>query len=567
MTPHTPMTADTPEPASPAPPAHPARPALPPAPAPPPSPARVAACAGALAALVGALAATVATGGTLGPLDTMGPLRAWYLVDAALFVLATALLRRVADPRRTAALVLAGSVALALTGLLAPPRTSDDAYRYLWDGHVQASGTSPYRYTPTDPALAGLRAADPALFPVTGSCVGWDLHQAGAICTHLNRPTVHTIYPPVAEVWFLGLYEAGQLTGGHGVRPAQAGGALLAVLTTGALLLLLRRIRAPLHRAAWWGWFPGVALWAVNDAHVDTLGVLLTVCGLAAARAATTRATTAHAAARGTAHAVGRRAATRRTLLGGALLGAATATKLIPALTLPGALSGVLRRGRRPSLRDLALPAVALLAFLLCYLPYLLASGLGVLGYLPGYLQEEGYDQGTRFGLLTLLGLKPSLLPLLVAAILLTAVLAVLRHGDPAAPWRGSLLVTGTALFLAAPGYPWYALLVVGLVVLDGRWEWLGLAAAPAVMVVVGAAAQQPAYTAALCLVLAGTAARHLLRTAARIGAAPLTAGPLTAEPFPADPPSGVSAARTVPPPARPARRVDPRPSRTGSSR
>ncbi|MHA6760388.1 hypothetical protein [Streptacidiphilus sp. PAMC 29251] len=89
--------------------------------------------------------------------------------------------------------------------------------------------------------------------------------------------------------------------------------------------------------------------------------------------------------------------------------------------------------------------------------------------------------------------------------------LLVLRRGDPDRPWRGALLVTGTALFLAAPGYPWYALLVVALVALDGRWEWLGLPAAAAAVVVVGGGAQQPAYTAALCLVLAGTAVRTLL--------------------------------------------------------
>ncbi|MFC1414622.1 hypothetical protein ACEZCY_36550 [Streptacidiphilus sp. N1-12] len=491
----------------------------------------------ALAGLTAALAATVTSGGTLG---AVGPLRGWYPADAVLFALAIVLLRRVGDPRRTAALVLAGSVALALTGLLAPPRTSDDAYRYLWDGRVQAAGTSPYAYAPTDPALAGLRAADPALFPVTGSCTGWDLHRSGTICTHLNRPTVHTIYPPVAEVWFLGLYRAGRATGGHGVRTAQAGGALLAVLTTGALLLVLRRIRAPLHRAALWGWCPGVALWAVNDAHVDTLGVLLMVCGLAAVRVGAGTPGTAPTA---------RAASRRRGLLGGALLGAATATKLIPALALPGAMAGVLRRGRRPTVRDLLVPAAALAAFLLCYLPYVLVSGPGVIGYLPGYLQEEGYDQGNRFGLLTLLGLPGRLLPALAALILLAAVLLVLRRGDPDRPWRGALQVTGTALFLAAPGYPWYALLVVALVALDGDWEWLGLPGAAAAVVVVGGGAQQAGYTAALCLLLAGTAVRTLLRTA-RLDALTVSAP-----------------AALLPVPAPAAARAVPRPIHTGSSR
>lgn len=43
----------------------------------------------------------------------------------------------------------------------------------------------------------------------------------------------------------------------------------------------------------------------------------------------------------------------------------------------------------------------------------------------------------------------------------------------PRQPWRGALLLTGTALLLLSPNYPWYSLFVVALVALDGRWEWL----------------------------------------------------------------------------------------------
>ena len=456
--------------------------------------AATAQCVLALAALVAALVGTFTSGGTLGHRD---PLYGWYAADVLLFAVAIVLLRRV-PARRSTALVLLGSLAVALTGLLAAPRTSDDAYRYLWDGQVQAAGISPYADAPTAPALAALRARDPALFPVTGNCTGWDLHRADGICTHINRPTVHTIYPPVAEFWFYGLHQAGRITGRAGIGVAQAGGALLAVAATGALLLVLRRTRAPAHRAALWGWCPAVAAWAVNDAHVDTLGALLMVCGLGLLVAGPVGG--------------------RRRGASGVLLGLATGTKLIPALAVPGAMSGCLARGRRPGPRDLLVPAVAGVTFLLCYTPYVIASGLGVLGFLPGYLQQQGYDQGTGFGLLALLGIPQPLLPVTVAAVLLAAVLYVLRYGDPQAPWRGALTVTGTALFLAAPDYPWYALLVVALVALDGRWEWLALPVAGEAMYLSDGTLQQPAYAAALYLVLAGAAVRGLWR-AARAGA------------------------------------------------
>ncbi|GAA5020821.1 hypothetical protein GCM10025734_75380 [Kitasatospora paranensis] len=146
----------------------------------------------------------------------------------------------------------------------------------------------------------------------------------------------------------------------------------------------------------------------MNDAHVDTLGALLMTAGLlvAAARPATGR----------------RRAAS------GALLGAATAVKLLPALALPGALSGVL--ARRPRARDLTLPGAAVAVFLLVYLPYVLGSGTAVLGYLPGYLHEEGYERGevARFGLLRLV-LPGAAAPFGAALLLLAVVLHVLRRG------------------------------------------------------------------------------------------------------------------------------------------
>ncbi|MEY9940940.1 hypothetical protein [Streptacidiphilus sp. MAP5-3] len=455
-------------------------------------------CLAALAALTAALVGTFTGGGTLGH---RGPLLVWYPLDCVLFALALVTLRRV-PARRVTALVLVGSVAVAAAALLVAPRTSDDAYRYLWDGHVQAAGISPYAYPPDAPQLAHLRAEEPTLFPPTGAsigaCTAWDERRTTAgQCTHINRPGVPTIYPPVAQAWFLVLH---LVEHGHGVRAAQAGGALLAVATTGVLLLVLPRERR--RRAALWGWFPGTAVWAVNDAHVDALGALLTVVGLALAvrhRRAPGRAALGRAALGG--------AAPGRAALGGAALGAAIATKLLPALALPGALSGVL--ARRPTRRDLLLPAVAVGCFALAYLPYLVLSGRQVIGFLPGYLHQEGYDDGTaaRFGLLQFLP-GPAAAPV-AALIVLAVALYVLRRGDPDRPWAGALVVYGALLLALTPDYPWYGLLLVALVAMDGRWEWLGVPVAGQAVYLIGGDAQVAAYSAALGLVLAGAALRR----------------------------------------------------------
>ena len=72
------------------------------------------------------------------------------------FLAAAWLLRKV--PRRAAvALILLGGIAIQMAAVSAPPRRSDDLYRYVWDGRVQAAGIDPYQYVPA--AHAADRAA------------------------------------------------------------------------------------------------------------------------------------------------------------------------------------------------------------------------------------------------------------------------------------------------------------------------------------------------------------------------------------------------------------------------
>ncbi|WSG20951.1 hypothetical protein OHB30_07915 [Streptomyces europaeiscabiei] len=158
--------------------------------------------------------------------------------------------------------------------------------------------------------------------------------------------------------------------------------------------------------------------------------------------------------------------------------------KLPPVLMLPGALSGQRSPKRIARLLSAVLAAVAL-----AYLPYVAASGAGVLGHLPGYLHEEGYEPGhvRRFALLRLL-LPDAAAGVAVVVLLALTALYMWLHGDPDRPWRGALLLTGTALLLLSPNYPWYSLLVVALVALDGRWEWLTVNLAGTLLYLGGAA-------------------------------------------------------------------------------
>jgi hypothetical protein len=230
-------------------------------------------------------------------------------------------------------------------------------------------------------------------------------------------------------------------------------------------------------------------------------------------------------------------------VLGGILLGLAIATKLTPALAVPA----LLRR------RWLTVTLAASSAFAAVYVPHVLMVGTKVIGFLPGYLQQEGYSGGTRFGIIGLFA--TSWLAIVMAVLILAAVaFAVLQFGNPDRPWEGAVVMTGAALAVTTPHYQWYSLLLVMLVALDGRPEWLAFAAG-------GYYAAEPnmgrftvpyrfhdafAYGSAVLIVAAGWLIRHEIarRGLGAARPAPVMAGPAVRAPVLAG--SAVSAA--VPP-------------------
>jgi hypothetical protein len=436
------------------------------------------------AALAGLLVAEWCTLRTGAPGSDARPLLRWYALDAAAFAVAVVLLLRV-PVRRAVPLLAVGAIALQAVAVAFPPTTTDDFYRYVWDGTVQAHGVDPYRHPPLAPELERLR--DPWLFPPdarpTAGPGGTDLCTTRGVphdCTRINRPTERTIYPPVAEAYFLGLHYLSPPE--HRQRAVQAAAGLLALATAGAVAAALRRGGRDPRLAALWAWCPAVWLECGNNAHVDVLGVLLLVGALALVDSA------AHLGA-------------RRALAAGALFGAAVAVKLVPVLAGPALL------GRRA--RTVALAATGV--FVAGYLPHVLAVGSAVLGYLPGYLHEEGYAGTQRFGVLR--PLLPDGWAPVAAAALLACVAAVVWRGAATRPAaEGALLLSGTAFVLVGPSQPWYGLLLVALVALSGRWQWLAVAAAAypvyqaAAVGVDNAAMQQRAYLPAALLVAAVTA-------------------------------------------------------------
>jgi hypothetical protein len=408
------------------------------------------------------------------PVVHIGPLTELYqgrhlLVVAlrwAFFLTALGCLHRYARSRTVQLWVLVlAAAACQLPGLLVAPQSSSDAYRYVLDGRTQLAGISPYRYAPLDDHLARLR--DPLLFPgltpaqhsgvTTPPRIPTDPKSVAALTqpdprTLINRPDVPTIYPPVAEAWFTAV--AAVTPWSAGTRGLQWAGALLALAVMIGLGLVLRRRHGTPLAAVYWGWAPPVVLETGNNAHVDVVAAALIVAAML----------------------VLDRPNARRQLGGGILIGLAIATKIIPLLVLPAV--AVIRRGRGGWTGLFRVPVPAFVTAALSYLPHILVAGSLVLGYLPGYLTEEGFSDGQKKYAILGLVLPRDLRGPVALLLMLALAVFVLRRASSSRPEHGALLMYGGALLITTPEYPWYGLPLLGLAALARRPEWLAVAVA-----------------------------------------------------------------------------------------
>ena len=425
-------------------------------------------------------------------MDTVG-VQWWVLVAWLIAGAATAVLLCCRRRRGATGLLVAGAVLIGSAALAGPPRFSDDSARYAWDGIVTNAGVSPYAHPPVAAELARLRPL--WLFPpvatgpdgrpactTPGARLTRQLPDGAPLCTVINRPEVPTIYPPVAQGWFAAVRALVPREAPW--WPMQVAGLLASLGVTAALIAGLRHRAMDERWAAVWAWSPFVSIEAVGNAHVDSLGVLFALA-----------ATLVLADSQ---HPPPRSGEGARPWLGGVLLGLAAATKLVPLMAAPPLL-------RRTPGRVLLAAAATVAAV---YLPFVLAGGADVLGYLPTYLSEERYTDGSRFALVAALVPGPAATWVALTVLALAAALAWWRS-DPAHPWHAQTVLAGTVLLVVNPLYPWYALTLVPFVALSRRWEWL---AVPLALSVSEATAPRPWVLAVAAVVVAIGSVFRLVR-------------------------------------------------------
>ena len=333
----------------------------------------------------------------------------WFLelvvVQSVIYVAVAWLSLRGSDSRSILVLGLVFAALFRLAIIFSPPYLSDDIYRYIWDGRVQAAGINPYRYIPAEEPLAQLR--DENIYP------------------HINRrETVRTIYPPIGQAAFFLVTRFSESV--TWMKAAMVGFEAVAIW---AIVQLLSSFGFARQRVLIYAWHP-LAVWEfAGSGHADALAIAFIALALLARR---------------------KNAET----LTGVLIACATCVKLFPVVLFPALY---LRRSWK-------MPLAFVATVLIAYLPYLSVGPMRVLGSLPAYSSEQGLLSGKQY---FLLGLARYVLnanvPTVAYFIFVAAVLGILSlwvirdaQDDGTRYLRNGLLIASVFMLFQAPHFSWY---------------------------------------------------------------------------------------------------------------
>lgn len=335
---------------------------------------------------------------------------AWFiklaLFQSGLYLIAAWLIVRNRGGRFTLMLVILFAAIFRLSILFAPPYLSDDIYRYVWDGRVQAAAINPYRYVPADDHLQSLR--DEEIYPKIN-----------------RRDYAHTIYPPMAEAVFLLTTRVSESI--TWMKATMIGFEAIAIW---AIVQLLAACGLPRQRILIYAWHPLVIWEFAGSGHVDAIAISFIALALLARRKNADVAT-------------------------GVALACATLAKVFPIVLLPG----LYKRW------NLKIPLAVAITILLGYVPYLSVGPRGALVFLLGQAPERGIESGEQFFLLGAIrrlpwGFHVPTAAFVGFAILILGGLAVWmlrkqKSGDESYI-ANALLMAATFTVLVTPHFPWY---------------------------------------------------------------------------------------------------------------
>jgi len=174
-----------------------------------------------------------------------------FLLSSAVYIWLAKEVLNAGLPEKTVLVLLGVALLVRATFLFVTPVGSDDVFRYLWDGKVQAAGVNPYLYPPNAPELASLKSD---LLPAL-----------------VNHPEMKSVYFPISQwIFYLSFKLSGEAIWGFKMFLL-----LAETLTFVALWRLTHTLGVPRASALLYALCPLPIVQFAYDAHLDGLGIPL----------------------------------------------------------------------------------------------------------------------------------------------------------------------------------------------------------------------------------------------------------------------------------------------------
>lgn len=179
-----------------------------------------------------------------------------WIISSLFYLISIYLIKKIRINNYQLLFLLLLSAITQLTFINYEPIGSDDIYRYMWDGKVQANGINPYLYIPTDKELN-------------------ELHS-NILPAKINFKEMRTVYFPLSQ-W---LFYIGYLIGGENFWAYKLLIFLSIIITIILLYKFLLLLNLDKKRLLFFVLSPLIYFQFSLDGHLDAFGIPLLISSL-----------------------------------------------------------------------------------------------------------------------------------------------------------------------------------------------------------------------------------------------------------------------------------------------
>lgn len=154
---------------------------------------------------------------------------------------------------KLALIIIISGLIFRATLLPSQVTTSDDVYRYIWEGKVLYNGYNPYEHPPGDPALNSLHSTE----------------LPAKVAFH----TFAAIYPPLSQVLFVANY----VISGENEFGLKLIFLICELITMIFIALILKERKKEFSYIIYYAWLPLPVMEFFVNAHVDPVGIMFFV--------------------------------------------------------------------------------------------------------------------------------------------------------------------------------------------------------------------------------------------------------------------------------------------------